>query len=77
MGIEEDMDSIGVRLMIKVDTGSERPTFHTGHLSFDPLEKGKIGTDEKNGFICMLERLLSQINGSYTGAANLQTVVNK
>lgn len=46
-GIEEDMASMGVRLMIKADTGSERPTFHTGHLSFDPLGKGKPGTDDK------------------------------
>lgn len=47
VGIEEDMASIGVRLMMKADTGSERPTVHTGHLSLDPLGKGKLGTDDK------------------------------
>ena len=53
VGTEEDMDSMGVRLMIKADTGSERPTFHTGHLSFDPLGKGKLGTDDKMAlFVC-------------------------
>lgn len=47
MGIEEDMDRMGMRLMMKVDTGSERPAFHTGHLSLDSLGKGKLGTDDK------------------------------
>lgn len=41
------MDSMGVRWMIKADTGSESPAFHTGHLPFDPLWKGKLGTDDK------------------------------